>query len=82
VFGGGCGGRRIPRGGRGGEVEIIVLLLYPIMFGSVVTGVFQIIFCIKIHVNDIFLILKIIFDINTSKQSKTYKLYLILIKKI
>jgi hypothetical protein len=30
VFGGGCGGRRIPRGGRGGEVEIIVLLLYPI----------------------------------------------------
>lgn len=22
MFGGGCGGRRIPRGGRGGEVEI------------------------------------------------------------
>jgi len=47
VFGGGCGGRRIPRGGRGGEVEIIVLLLYPIMIGSVVVGDFQIIFLSK-----------------------------------
>jgi hypothetical protein len=38
------------------------------VFVSVVAGVFQIIFCAKIHVNDVFSFLKIIFDISTSKQ--------------
>jgi hypothetical protein len=28
------------------------------MFGSVVMGVFQIIFCVKIHANDVFLFFK------------------------
>jgi len=51
------------------------------VFGSVVAGTFQITFRAKIHVNDVFYFLKIIFDINTSKRSKTYKLYSILIKK-
>ena len=47
------------------------------MFGSVVMGVFQITFCVKIHVNDVFLF----FNISTSKQYKTYKPYEILTKQ-
>ena len=43
------------------------------MFGSVVAVVFQITFCAKMHVNDFFYFFKIIFDISTSKRSKTYK---------
>jgi len=50
------------------------------MFGSVVADAFQITFRVKIYANDFFLFLKIIFDISTSKRSKTYKLYLILVK--
>jgi hypothetical protein len=45
------------------------------VFGSVIAGAFQIIFRAKIHVNDFFYFLKIIFDISTSKRSKTYKPY-------
>jgi len=37
------------------------------VFGSVVAGAFQITFRAKIHANDVFHFLKIIFDINTSK---------------
>ena len=44
------------------------------MFGNVVAVTFQIIFRAEMHVN-VFLFLKIIFDINTSKRFKTYKLY-------
>jgi hypothetical protein len=47
-----------------------------------VAGAFQINFRAKIHVNDVFLFfLKNIFDISTSKRSKTYKSYSILVKK-
>ena len=45
------------------------------VFGSVVAVAvpFQITFFAEMHVNDVFFIfLKIIFDISTSKQSKTY----------
>jgi hypothetical protein len=45
------------------------------MFGSVVAGAFQITFRAKMHANDFFYFLKIIFDINTLKQFKTYKSY-------
>jgi hypothetical protein len=45
------------------------------VFDSVVADDFQIIFRTKMHVNDFFYFLKIIFDISTSKQSKTYKPY-------
>jgi len=45
------------------------------MFDSVVAGAFQITFRVKIHANDFFYFLKIIFDISISKRSKTYKLY-------
>jgi hypothetical protein len=45
------------------------------MFGSVVAVAFQITFHAEMHVNDVFLFFKIIFDINTSKRSKTYKSY-------
>jgi len=45
------------------------------MFGSVVAVAFQITFHVEMHVNDFFYFLKIIFDISTSKRSKTYKLY-------
>jgi hypothetical protein len=45
------------------------------MFGNVVAGAFQITFLVKMHVNDFFYFLKIIFDINTSKQFKMYKPY-------
>ena len=45
------------------------------MFGSVVVVAFQIIFHAEMHVNDIFLFLKIIFDISILKRSKTYKTY-------
>jgi hypothetical protein len=41
----------------------------------VVAGAFQITFRAKMHVNDFFYFLKIIFDISTSKQFKTYKSY-------
>jgi hypothetical protein len=37
------------------------------LFGSVVVVAFQIAFHIKIHANDFFYFLKIIFDISTSK---------------
>jgi hypothetical protein len=43
------------------------------MFGSVVAVIFQIIFYAEMHANDVFHFLKIIFDISTSKRSKTYK---------
>jgi hypothetical protein len=45
------------------------------MFGSAVAGVFQITFRAKMHANDFFYFLKIIFDISTSKRSKPYKPY-------
>jgi len=45
------------------------------LFGSVVVGAFQITFRAKMHANDFFYFLKIIFDISTSKRSKTYKPY-------
>jgi len=45
------------------------------VFGSVVAGAFQIIFRAKMHANDFLHFLKIIFDISTSKRSKTYKPY-------
>jgi hypothetical protein len=48
---------------------------YLSVFSSVVVGAFQITFCSKIHANDVFSFLKIIFDINTSKRYKTYKPY-------
>jgi hypothetical protein len=51
------------------------------VFDSVVAVAFQIAFRVKIHANNFFYFLKIIFDINTSKQSKKYKLHSILIKK-
>jgi hypothetical protein len=51
------------------------------VFDSVVASAFQIIFRVKMHTNDFFYFLKIIFDISTSKRSKTYKSYLILVKK-
>jgi hypothetical protein len=37
------------------------------VFGSVVAVAFQIAFRVKIHANDVFYFLKIIFDISTSK---------------
>jgi len=40
-----------------------------------VAGAFQITFLAKMHANDFFYFLKIIFDISTSKRSKTYKPY-------
>jgi len=51
------------------------------MFGRVVVVVFQIVFRAEIHANDIFLFLKIIFDISTLKRSKRYKPHSILTKK-
>jgi hypothetical protein len=45
------------------------------VFDSVVAGAFQITFRAKIYDNDFFYFLKIIFDISTSKQFKTYKPY-------
>jgi len=45
------------------------------VFDSVVVGAFQITFRAKMHANDFFYFLKIIFDISISKQSKTYKSY-------
>jgi hypothetical protein len=42
---------------------------------SVITVVFQITFCAEMHANDVFYFLKIIFNISTSKRSKTYKSY-------
>ena len=45
------------------------------MFRSVISVVFQIIFCAEIHANNVFYFLKIIFDINISKRLKIYKLY-------
>jgi hypothetical protein len=37
------------------------------LFGSVIAVAFQIAFCAKMHANDFFYFLKIIFDISTSK---------------
>jgi hypothetical protein len=51
------------------------------VFGSVVSVAFQIAFRAEIHANDFFYILKIIFDISTSKQFKKYKSHSILTKK-
>ena len=45
------------------------------MFDSVVAVAFQITFRVKIHANDFFYFLKIIFNIGTSKRSKTYNSY-------
>jgi hypothetical protein len=45
------------------------------VFGSMVAGAFQITFRAKMHANDFFYFLKIIFDISTSKRSKIYKPY-------
>jgi hypothetical protein len=42
------------------------------VFDSVVMVAFQIIFRAEIHTNNFFKKKKIIFDISTSKQSKTY----------
>jgi len=50
------------------------------VFSSVVTITFKIVFYTKIHVNNLFYILKIIFDISTSKRIKKYKPHLILVK--
>jgi hypothetical protein len=41
------------------------------MFGGVVAVTFQIIFCAEMYVNDVFLFLKIIFEISILKQFKT-----------
>jgi len=43
------------------------------VFGSVIAGAFQITFCVKMHVNDFFYFLKIIFDISTSKRTNHIK---------
>jgi len=51
------------------------------VFDSVVAGAFQITFRAKMHANDFFYFLKIIFNISKSKRSKTYKPYSILVKK-
>jgi hypothetical protein len=45
------------------------------MFDSVVAVAFQITFRAEMHANNFFYFLKIIFDISTSKRSKTYKSY-------
>jgi len=45
------------------------------VFDSVVAGAFEITFRAKMHANNVFHFLKIIFDISTSKRSKTYKSY-------
>ena len=63
-----------------GCLEFTAQLFYQTMkkqirvFSSVVAVVFQIIFHAEMHTNDIFYFLKIIFDINTSKRSKTYQI--------
>jgi hypothetical protein len=51
------------------------------VFDSVVAVAFQIAFRAKIHANDFFYFLKIIFNISTSKRSKKYKPHSILTKK-
>jgi hypothetical protein len=48
---------------------------YKSVFDNVIASVFQITFRAKMHANDFFYFLKIIFDISTSKRSKTYKPY-------
>jgi len=45
------------------------------VFDSMVVVAFQITFRAEMYANDFFYFLKIIFDISTSKQSKTYKSY-------
>ena len=45
------------------------------VLGCVAAVAFQITFYVEMHANDFFYFLKIIFDINTSKRSKTYKSY-------
>jgi hypothetical protein len=42
------------------------------MFNNVIAVAFQITFRVEMHANDFFYFLKIIFDISTSKRSKTY----------
>jgi len=51
------------------------------VFDSVVAVAFQIAFHAKIHANDFFYFLKIIFKISTSKRYKKYKPHSILTKK-
>jgi hypothetical protein len=60
-----------------GEGDYIIVKEIDIksMFGSVVAGAFQITFRAKMHANDFFHFLKIIFNISTSKRSKPYKTY-------
>jgi len=55
--------------------KINIILEICRVFGSVVASAFQITFRAKMHANDFFHFLKIIFDISTSKRSKTYKSY-------
>jgi len=47
------------------------------VFGSIVAVIFQIIFRVKIHANDFFYFLKIIFDISKSKLFENIKNILI-----
>jgi type IV secretory pathway VirB3-like protein len=58
-----------------GCIFIWMKSLWVRVIGSVVDVAFQIIFCVEMHVNNFFYFLKIIFDISTSKRSKTYKPY-------
>jgi hypothetical protein len=58
------------------------MLLPHWVFENVVVVSFQITFRVKMYQNDFFFIfLKIIFEISTSKRSKTYKKILIFCKK-
>jgi len=50
-------------------------LYFKRVFDSVVAVAFQITFRAEMHANDVFYFKKIIFDISTSKRSKTYKTY-------
>ena len=53
---------------------MMIFFLDSDMFRSVVVVAFQSAFHAEMHQNDVFLFFKkIIFDISTSKQSKTYK---------
>jgi hypothetical protein len=57
------------------EMLLILVVMIESVFDSMVAGAFQITFRAKMHVNDFFHFLKIIFDISTPKRSKTYKPY-------
>jgi hypothetical protein len=49
------------------QKHTVVAILTKSVFGSMVAVAFQITFRAKIHANDFFYFLKIIFDISTSK---------------